>query len=410
MPPTHARHLFFVEGGTLAVENALKTAFDWKIRKNLARGLAEREGHADPPLPARVPRPVRLHALADEHRRPAQDAVLPEVRLAAPHLPDASRFPVTADVVSPTSTRRERPGRAGDPGGLRAIPGDDIAALILEPIQGEGGDNHFRPEFFARLRAARRRARVPAHLRRGADGRRHDRVDVGAGSSSASSPTCSASARRRRSAASPRTRGSTTSTTSSRSRRASTRPGAATSSTWSAAPGTSRSSRRRTSSRTPARRRAPPRPASASSRASFPAISNVRGRGLFVAFDLPDKETRDRTLAACLENGLIALASGASAIRFRPALTLSREEADEGVRKLRRARAGRHDRLTSLRVKTWGPGGPQGPPLKSVSGDPLRSPAQARFGGPAKVPRSRGNSGDPEGPPNRSSSSACRPS
>jgi L-lysine 6-transaminase len=56
-----------------------------------------------------------------------------------------------------------------------------------------------------------------------------------------------------------------------------------------------------------------------------------------VAFDLPDKETRDRTLAACLENGLIALASGTSAIRFRPALTLSPSEADEGVRKLRRA-------------------------------------------------------------------------
>jgi 4-aminobutyrate aminotransferase-like enzyme len=56
-----------------------------------------------------------------------------------------------------------------------------------------------------------------------------------------------------------------------------------------------------------------------------------------VAFDLPDKETRDRTLSACLDNGLIALASGASAIRFRPALNLSRGEADEGVRKLRRA-------------------------------------------------------------------------
>jgi L-lysine 6-transaminase len=69
----------------------------------------------------------------------------------------------------------------------------------------------------------------------------------------------------------------------------------------------------------------------------LPAVSNVRGRGLFVAFDLPDKEVRDRTLAACLDNGLIALASGASAIRFRPALNLSREEADEGVRKLRRA-------------------------------------------------------------------------
>ncbi len=72
----------------------------------------------------------------------------------------------------------------------------------------------------------------------------------------------------------------------------------------------------------------------------FPGVvSNVRGRGLFVALDLPDKATRDRVLAACLEHGLMALASGASAIRFRPALTLSREEAEEGVRKLRRALA-----------------------------------------------------------------------
>jgi L-lysine 6-transaminase len=72
----------------------------------------------------------------------------------------------------------------------------------------------------------------------------------------------------------------------------------------------------------------------------FPGVvSNVRGRGLFVALDLPDKAMRDRVLAACLEHGLIGLASGACAIRFRPALTLSREEAEEGVRKLRRALA-----------------------------------------------------------------------
>ncbi len=29
-------HLFFVDGGTLAVENALKVAFDWKSRRNEA--------------------------------------------------------------------------------------------------------------------------------------------------------------------------------------------------------------------------------------------------------------------------------------------------------------------------------------------------------------------------------------
>ena len=70
----------------------------------------------------------------------------------------------------------------------------------------------------------------------------------------------------------------------------------------------------------------------------FPGVmTNVRGRGLFIAFDLPDKAMRDRTLAACLENGMMGLASGASAIRFRPHLVLSKDEAEEGVRKLRRA-------------------------------------------------------------------------
>ncbi|HEY6065834.1 MAG TPA: aminotransferase class III-fold pyridoxal phosphate-dependent enzyme, partial [Thermoanaerobaculia bacterium] len=70
----------------------------------------------------------------------------------------------------------------------------------------------------------------------------------------------------------------------------------------------------------------------------FPGVvSNVRGRGLFIALDLPDKAMRDRTLAACLEHGLIGLASGVAAIRFRPSLALSKDEADEGVRKLRRA-------------------------------------------------------------------------
>jgi L-lysine 6-transaminase len=36
VPAAYRRHLFFVEGGALAVENALKAAFDWKVRKNLA--------------------------------------------------------------------------------------------------------------------------------------------------------------------------------------------------------------------------------------------------------------------------------------------------------------------------------------------------------------------------------------
>ncbi|WP_414820087.1 aminotransferase class III-fold pyridoxal phosphate-dependent enzyme, partial [Staphylococcus epidermidis] len=37
--PKELQYLFFISGGTLAVENALKTAFDWKTRLNFSRGI-----------------------------------------------------------------------------------------------------------------------------------------------------------------------------------------------------------------------------------------------------------------------------------------------------------------------------------------------------------------------------------
>src|SRR2546423_3771276 len=40
LPPLE--RYFFIEGGALAVENALKAAMDWKVRKNIAAGRGER--------------------------------------------------------------------------------------------------------------------------------------------------------------------------------------------------------------------------------------------------------------------------------------------------------------------------------------------------------------------------------
>jgi len=66
-------------------------------------------------------------------------------------------------------------------------------------------------------------------------------------------------------------------------------------------------------------------------------ISNVRGRGLMVAFDLPDRETRDELLSRLrTEEHLIALSSGERAIRFRPALNVTRDELSIAVRALDR--------------------------------------------------------------------------
>ena len=43
--PSYFRYSFFIEGGSMAVENALKTAFDWKVRKNFKKGHTKELGH-----------------------------------------------------------------------------------------------------------------------------------------------------------------------------------------------------------------------------------------------------------------------------------------------------------------------------------------------------------------------------
>ncbi|CRZ15722.1 L-lysine 6-transaminase [Mycolicibacterium neworleansense] len=136
-------HLFFVDGGALAVENALKVAFDWKSRHNQARGI-------DPALGTKV-----LHLRGAFHGRsgytmsltntdPIKVARFPKFewpRIDAPYLrPGADIAALEADSLRAARTAFEE------------YP-HDIACFIAEPIQGEGGDRHFRPQFFAAMRA-----------------------------------------------------------------------------------------------------------------------------------------------------------------------------------------------------------------------------------------------------------------
>jgi L-lysine 6-transaminase len=37
--PDYLPHAFFIAGGSLAIENALKVAMDWKVQKTLKKGL-----------------------------------------------------------------------------------------------------------------------------------------------------------------------------------------------------------------------------------------------------------------------------------------------------------------------------------------------------------------------------------
>jgi 4-aminobutyrate aminotransferase len=70
-----------------------------------------------------------------------------------------------------------------------------------------------------------------------------------------------------------------------------------------------------------------------------PAIGDVRGKGLMLAVDFvvdrgtrePDPAFRDRVLGRCFRHGLMLLPCGFSAIRFTPALVVEREQIDRAI-------------------------------------------------------------------------------
>ncbi|MBD3191900.1 MAG: L-lysine 6-transaminase [Candidatus Heimdallarchaeota archaeon] len=146
--PKEFKYLFFISGGALAVENALKVAFDWKIRKNFAAGEERELGaqiiHFDKCFHGRSgytlsltntfdPRKTKYFPKFDWPRVPAPTITFP----LEDHLEEVKeQEKITLEKIE----------------GAVADNPKDIAGLITEPIQGEGGDNHFRPEFLQALR------------------------------------------------------------------------------------------------------------------------------------------------------------------------------------------------------------------------------------------------------------------
>ena len=63
-------------------------------------------------------------------------------------------------------------------------------------------------------------------------------------------------------------------------------------------------------------------------------VLNPRGLGLMCAFDLPSEELRDKAISETLKNGVIVLGTGTHGIRFRPHLNVSRDEIDFGIEKI----------------------------------------------------------------------------
>jgi L-lysine 6-transaminase len=146
LPPLN--RYFFIEGGSLAVENALKAAMDWKVRKNLAGGHGERGTeilHFERAFHGRSG--YTLSLTNTEPRKTQYFPKFPWPRVPAPFidysLPPAERYKAVIEGEKRVSKRIHE---------IIAEKGVDIAAIIIEPIQGEGGDNHFRGEWLQTLR------------------------------------------------------------------------------------------------------------------------------------------------------------------------------------------------------------------------------------------------------------------
>lgn len=320
-------HLFFVEGGALAVENALKVAFDWKSRWNEAHGL-------DPALGSQV-----LHLRHAFHGRSGYTMSLTNTDPVK-----VARFPQFAwpRICSPyvTSTgdvaERERAALAEARAAFEQHP-HDIACFIAEPIQGEGGDHHLRPEFLQAMQALCHEHDALFVL---------DEVQSGAGLTGTAwayqqlgvQPDVVAFGKK------------TQVCGIMAGGRVDEVPdnvfavGSRINSTWGGS--LTDMVRARRILEVVESEGLIPRAASLEPvllgllrdlATRHPEITDVRGRGLMCAFSLPDAARRDAVLTSLREDEhVLLLGCGSRSVRFRPALTVSPDELAEGVAALDR--------------------------------------------------------------------------
>ena len=324
--------MLLIEGGALAVENALKAAMDWKVRKNMAAGRGERgteilhfrhafHGRTGYTMSLTNTDPVKTDLFAKFN--------WPRVSTPFIDFSIGDQEKRYADVIA-----REKQAEAEIMQFVKER-GVDIAAIIIEPIQGEGGDNHFRGEWLQTLRRIcdeHEMLLIFDEVQCGmcATGRnwccQHFGVVPDLMAFGKKAQVCGVMA------------GPRLDEVPDNCFRVPSRIN----STWG---GNFTDMVRSTHFLEIIEKENLVENARVVGehflnrlldlQKEEPMITAVRGRGLFLAFDLPDPATRNEFWKGLFDGGMLALKSGERAIRFRPALDITHEVVDEAIELLR---------------------------------------------------------------------------
>jgi len=329
--PPLERYLF-IEGGALAVENCLKAAMDWKVRKNMAAGHGERGTQILHFRRAFHGRSGYTMSLTNtDPRKTDLFAKFDWPRVSSPHinfsLPESER---EADVIA-REQKAER--EISDVIAQRNL---DLCAIIIEPIQGEGGDNHFRGEWLQTLRKICDQNEIllifdEVQCGMGVTGRNwcceHFNVVPDLMAFGKKAQVCGVMA------------GPRIDEVKDNAFRLPSRLN----STW----GGNFTDMVRSTHYLRIIEEEHLVQNAGKVGAYFldqlqdlerdePLISAARGRGLFLAFDLPDAKTREEFWHGLFNLGVLTLRSGENSIRFRPALDITADVIDEAMELMRK--------------------------------------------------------------------------
>lgn len=331
--PSYLRHVFFIEGGALGIENALKTAMDWKVRRNKAKGIPGDKGtqiiHFREAFHGRTG-----YTLSLTNTDPVKTDYFP--KFPWPRIENPKRF-------FPSTPEGERDTLAAEQRALDQIERafvdnpDDIAAIIIEPIQAEGGDNHFRGEFLQALERIAREKECFFIV---------DEVQTGVGLTGKMwahehfglKPDALAFGKK------TQVCGCLVGAKVDEEPQNVFKVPSRINSTWGGGLTDMVRFGRYLEIIDEDRLVENARVVGAhllqgleGVQAELGVLSNARGRGLMIAFDLPTPELRNKAHARLVENGLLLLTCGVRSIRFRPALNLTAAEADAGLEIVRKS-------------------------------------------------------------------------